>query len=122
MRVVKTPKFVKTLKFLAGVQLFDPRAILERHGRMGVNALADATPADTGDTASKWDYKITGNRKRYELIWTNSEIAGSVPLVVLLQYGHATKSGYFIQGIDFINPAIKPVIQSLKTALLQEVI
>ena len=122
MAMVKAPKFLKTLKHLFSIERFDARRILEKHGRMGVAALSAATPVDTGETASKWDYKITGNSKRYKLAWTNSEMAGSVPLVVLLQYGHATRSGYFIQGRDFINPALKPVYESLKAALMQEVI
>lgn len=121
MRVIKLPQFRKTVSYLERLNKLDPIDILHKHGRMGVLALSNATPQDTGEAASMWDYKIEGNKKRYVLTWTNSKIAGDVPLVILLQYGHATKSGYFIQGIDFINPALKPVYKSLNAALQREV-
>lgn len=121
MRVTRLPQFTKTLRFLENLKTFDPIDILHRHGRMGVLALSAATPIDTGEAASSWSYKIEGSRERYVLKWTNSKMAGDVPLVVLLQYGHATKSGYFIQGTDFINPALEPVYASLNRALQKEV-
>jgi len=115
------PKFKKTIAYLMRLNRFDARRVLEEHGRLGVALLSAATPVDTGEAASSWDYKIEGNRKRYKLIWTNSKLAGSVPLVLLLQYGHATKAGYFIPGRDFINPALKPVYISLSKAIGQEI-
>jgi hypothetical protein len=117
---VKEPKFDKTVSFLEALEKFDARPILDEFGRLGVSALSAATPVDTGETAGKWSYKIKGNRKRYKLIWTNSEVAGSAPLVLMLQYGHATKSGYFLSGRDFINPALRPIYDGLAKALLEE--
>ena len=119
---ITKPKFKKTLSFLDKLDRFDARPILERYGQLGVQALSNATPVDTGETASKWSYKIKGNRERYKLIWTNSEVTGSAPLVLMLQYGHATKSGSFLSGRDFINPALKPIYDALNKALLQEAI
>ncbi len=117
---ITKPKFAKTFSFLERLAEFDARSVLHQYGRLGVGALSAATPVDTGETASKWSYKITGNRERYKLIWTNSEVAGSAPLVLMLQYGHATKSGYFISGRDFINPALQPIYNALAKALLEE--
>lgn len=116
------PKFKKTFAFLERLNKFDPTPVLERHGQMGVAALSRATPVDTGETASKWGYKIRKKGDHYKLIWTNSEMAGTAPLVLLLQYGHATKSGYHLSGIDFINPALYPVYDSLHDELVEEAV
>lgn len=121
IRVTK-PSFKKTGKFLRKLQKFDPKSILEEYGRRGVIALANATPKDTGETAAGWDYKVEGGGDRYRIVWTNSKEAGGTPLVLLLQYGHATKSGWFISGRDFINPALKPVYDALNKRLLKEVL
>jgi hypothetical protein len=118
--MISQPNFNKTLSFLEKLDKFDARKTLDLYGRLGVGALSAATPVDTGDTANKWSYKITGNRERYKLIWTNSEVAGSAPLVLMLQYGHATKSGYFLSGRDFINPALRPIYDALNKSLLEE--
>jgi len=122
MLKVKTPKFRKTHKFLDKLENHDVRKVLEKYGQEGVAALSRATPKDTGETASKWDYKIEGNRHNYRLIWTNSEMAGRAPLVLMIQYGHATKSGGWFSGEDFINPALKQVYRDLNKALAKEVL
>ncbi len=114
------PKFAKTFSFLERLAEFDARSVLHQYGRLGVGALSAATPVLTGQTAGSWSYKITGNKERYKLIWTNSEVVGSAPLVLMLQYGHATKSGYFLSGRDFINPALRPIYDALNKALLEE--
>ena len=117
---IKEPKFNKTFSFLEALEKFDARSVLHEYGRLGVGVLSAATPVDTGETAGSWSYKITGNKERYKLIWTNSEVAGSAPLVLMLQYGHSTKSGYFVSGRDFINPALRPIYDSLNKKLLEE--
>jgi len=117
---VKEPKFSKTVSFLEALEKFDARSVLHTYGRMGVSTLSAATPVDSGDTAASWSYKITGNKELYKLIWTNNRVVGSAPLVLMLQYGHATKSGYFLTGRDFINPALNPVYDALAKALLEE--
>ena len=116
------PKFLKTLQFLNRANRFDPIDVLHQFGQAGVVALAAATPKDTGEASQGWSYKIKGNRNRYKLIWTNNVMAGRAPLVLMLQYGHNTKSGYFLSGRDFINPALKPIYDGLKVALVAEVI
>lgn len=117
---ITQPRFKKTEAFFDKLRRFDPRSTLEMFGAMGVSALAAATPVDTGETAGKWSYEVEGNKERYTITWYNSEMAGRTPLVILLQYGHATKSGWFVSGIDFINPALRPIYDALPTILLQE--
>lgn len=120
MITTKEPKFTKTFAFLEALEKFDARSVLDMYGRLGVSALSAATPVDTGETAGSWSYKIKGNREQYKLVWTNSEVAGTAPMVLMLQYGHATKSGYFLSGRDFINPALRPIYDALGKALLEE--
>lgn len=117
----KKPAFKKTLARLERLEKLDPRALLEDTGRRGVLALANATPVDTGETANSWSYTIEGSWPSYKISWSNSVMAGGVPLVVLLQYGHATKSGYFLSGRDFINPALDTVHAYFYDRLRQEV-
>lgn len=118
---VTKPKFKKTLAFLEKRSKFDAFKALDSAGKAGVRALSSATPVDSGDTARSWNYKIVGNKERYVLIWTNSEMAGRAPLALMLQYGHNTKSGYFLSGRDYINPALRPVYDDLKNKVRQEV-
>lgn len=115
------PKFVKTIKYLRRAKKLDPVDIMHRYGKRGVAALSQATPMDTGEAAYSWSYKITGDKKRYKLAWTNSVMAGSVPLVILLQYGHATKAGWFLSGRDFINPTLQPIFDDFESEIQSEV-
>lgn len=121
MRVVRKPKFPKTLAFFDRIRRGGKiESILHDYGRRGVSALSNATPVDSGDTASAWGYKVVKDDLGYVLTWTNSEMAGSVPLVILLQYGHNTKSGYWIPGRDFINPALEPIFDGIQLAIKRE--
>lgn len=95
--------------------------LLERHGSEGVNALALATPKDTGEAASSWYYEISKTVSGYKLSFSNSDMAEQVPVVVLLQYGHGTTGGTYVQGRDFINPALKPTIDKLSESIWKEV-
>lgn len=95
---------------------------LDKYGRMGVEALAAATPVDTGKTAASWSYKIIRNEQCTKLIWENSSTTpDGIPIVVLLQYGHGTGTGGYVQGRDFINPAIKPVFDLISQEVWKEV-
>ena len=121
LKFKKKPSFKKTHKYFERLKRVKVKHILEEYGKNGVRALAIATPIDTGKAAGSWSYKVEGNKERYTLTWFNSTMAGSVPLVVLLQYGHATRSGYFLSGRDFINPALKPIYDGLHARLKREV-
>ena len=121
IKVTKKPSFKSTISRLDKLDRVDVRHILHEYGKKGVQALSRATPVDTGETAQLWSYEITGNKKQYRLKWFNSATVGSVPLVIILQYGHATKSGYFINGRDFVNPALDPIYQALRNRLSKEI-
>lgn len=114
-----TGDFNKTTKFLEQAAKFNVSSILNRYGKEGVNALAAATPQDTGVTASSWNYTIkTG--KETSITWTNSNNAGGVPIVVLIQYGHGTRNGGYVSGVDFINPAIKATMERIANEAWKE--
>ena len=114
-------KFERMEKFLNGLNKSVIQAILEKYGQEGVSALSAATPKDTGFTSQSWGYKITANKDRYNLIWTNSNESEGIPIVVLIQYGHGTASGAFVEGRDFINPAIRPILDRIAEELSKEV-
>lgn len=96
---------------------------LYKYGEAGVRALSEATPIDTGKTAMSWDYEIHASNGVYEIVWTNSNLAKDVlPVAILIQYGHATKNGGFVQGIDYINPALTPIFEKLANDAWEEVI
>lgn len=105
--------FRNTDKFLKKMSKRDIFRTLERFGREGVNALAAATPSQSGVTASSWSYQIKNEKSSFSITWTNSHIVGGTPLVILLQYGHGTGTGGYVRGRDFINPALKPIFDKI---------
>lgn len=117
--------FKKTEYFLKNAQNIDSdiEKILRKYAIKGVTALSSATPKDTGLTADSWGYEIYNNRGRDEIViaWTNSNIVEGVPIAVILQYGHATGSGGYVQGVDYINPAIRPVFEDILDGAWKEV-
>lgn len=113
--------FSKALKYMNGLRGRKYRDILEKYAKEGVDVLRSNTPKDTGMTADSWDYEIVTTRKGFSINWTNSNVVGGVPVVILLQYGHATRSGSFVEGQDFINPAIRPIFERIVESLWKEV-
>lgn len=97
------------------------RSILERAGQEGVDALSRATPVDSGKTASSWSYEIRQNRSGLSIIWKNSNVVSGVPIAIILQYGHGTKNGGYVQGRDYINPALKPIFDRIAENVRREV-
>lgn len=95
--------------------------LLNEYGKQGVELLRDATPVDTGKTATGWDYEIEVNSQGISLYWVNNNVNEGVPIAILIQYGHATRSGSYVQGIDYINPALRPLFESMATKLWKEV-
>jgi len=123
IKVTKVPDFKKTFAYFEKIEKFNPRRTLEKYGALGVSALAKATPADSGATAAGWSYEVKRSGKdHWKLIWKNNQVAGDAPLILLLQYGHATKGGGFVPGRDIINPALKPIYDALHDALVEEVL
>lgn len=111
----KTTNFLK--KHKNGVDLRS----LEAYGRKGVEALKSATPVDTGLTASSWYYKIERTSTSVKLVFCNSNIQNGVPIAIILQYGHGTRNGGWVEGRDYINPAIQPVFDEIANNLWREV-
>lgn len=95
---------------------------LKKYGEQGVMALSSATPVNTGKTAMSWDYRITEKEGSVTIDWVNANIVDNVPIAVILQYGHATGTGGYVKGIDYINPAIRPIIQEIADKAWKEVI
>lgn len=94
---------------------------LDRYGREGVEALKSATPVDTGLTADSWYYKIEHKQGSTSISFHNSNIQDGVPIAIILQYGHGTGTGGWVQGRDYINPAIQPVFDELVKKAWKEV-
>ena len=94
---------------------------LERYAKEGVAALSAATPVNTGKTASSWDYEIVRTKGRVSIYWTNSNINKGVSIAVILQYGHGTNNGGYVEGIDYINPALKPIFDKIADQAWKEV-
>lgn len=94
---------------------------LDRFGREGVQALASATPRDTGLTATSWDYSIERSSNRVSITFNNTNIRNRVPIAIILQYGHGTRNGGYVQGRDYINPAIQPIFDKIAEDAWREV-
>ena len=94
---------------------------LDKYGREGVAALSSATPIDSGKTANSWNYEITNKNGSVTISFNNSNIQNGVPIAIILQYGHGTKNGGWVQGRDYINPAIQPVFDDIVDKAWREV-
>ena len=94
---------------------------LDKYGREGVAALASATPVDSGLTANSWYYKIENKNGSAKISFYNSNIQNGVPIAVIIQYGHGTKNGGWVQGVDYINPAIQPIFIKIADSAWKEV-
>ena len=94
---------------------------LDKYGRMGVEALKANTPKDTGKTADSWGYEIERTDGVAKIVWTNTNINDGVNIAVILQYGHGTGTGGYVRGIDYINPAMRPVFENIAESAWREV-
>lgn len=94
---------------------------LDRYGKMGVDALKDATPVDTGETAESWFYTIERTKNSISISWRNSNENEGAVVAILIQYGHSTGTGGYVSGTDFVNPALKPVFAEIAEDLWREV-
>lgn len=121
IRIRQHGDFSKTLKYLEKTKSTSYLKILETYGKKGVTALAAATPVDSGLTASSWGYTVTRRADGAVITFTNSNIVDGVPIAIILQYGHATRNGGWVEGRDYINPAIRPVFDELAENAWREV-
>ena len=94
---------------------------LDKYGREGVAALASATPVDTGLTASSWYYEIKRQNGVVALNFCNSNVNNGIPIAIILQYGHGTRNGGWVEGRDYINPAIQPIFDKIADEAWKEV-
>ena len=94
---------------------------LDKYGREGVAALASATPVDSGLTASSWYYEIENKNGSVKIQFNNSNIQNGVPIAIILQYGHGTRNGGWVEGRDYINPAIQPIFDEIANEAWREV-
>lgn len=113
--------FSKTMKFLERAKQAVNINNLDRYGKAGVDALSSATPVDSGLTAKSWYYKISNEKGIAKITFYNSNIQNGVPIAIILQYGHATRNGGWVQGRDYINPAIQPIFDKIADAAWKEV-
>ena len=111
----------KSLKFLKRCSNLNLDELLDRYGQEGVEALAKATPKDTGKTAASWGYTVTKGKERIAITWRNSNIVDGVPIAVILQYGHGTRNGGYVEGVDYINPAMRPIFDEIAKKAWEEV-
>lgn len=114
--------FSKLTRFLEKAKETVGRGDLDRYGREGVAALASATPIDSGLTASSWYYEIENRNGSVTISFHNSNIQNGVPIAIMIQYGHGTGTGGWVQGRDYINPAIQPIFDRIANDVWKEVI
>jgi hypothetical protein len=114
--------FKHTELFLNKALTRDYMRVLHKYGKKGVDALSAATPVDSGKTAQSWSYEIKESyRGGITLYWTNSNVVDDVSIAIILQYGHGTKNGGYVQGYDYINPALKSIFADILEELWREV-
>ena len=113
--------FSKLTHYLEKIKEIVKLGDLNKYGREGVAALASATPVDTGLTASSWRYEIQHGNDSVSITFYNDNIQNGVPIAIILQYGHGTRNGGYVQGRDYINPAIKPIFDKITEDAWKEV-
>lgn len=113
--------FSKLTKYFERVKEVVKLGNLDKYGREGVAALSSATPKDTGLTASSWYYEIENKNGSAKITFNNSNIQNGVPIAIILQYGHGTRNGGWVEGIDYINPAIRPIFEKIANDAWREV-
>ena len=114
--------FKRTEKWLKRCQKALDKCIFDKYGQRGVAALASATPVDSGTTAASWDYRIVVTSTGVSIEFLNTNINKNVNIALILQYGHGTRNGGWVEGRDYINPAIDPIFTQLVREVWKEVI
>lgn len=114
---LKTETFLKRNHDLKKLQM----SVIETFGKKGLDALKEATPVDTGQTASSWYYEIEQKKGALSLVFKNSNIVNGVNIAIILQYGHGTRNGGYVTGVDYINPTLKPIFDGIAEELWKEV-
>lgn len=113
--------FSKLTRFLERAKEAVHLGDLDKYGREGVAALASATPVDSGKTATSWYYEIENKKGQVSIRFNNSNIQNGVPIAIIIQYGHATGTGGWVEGRDYINPSIRPIFDDVANKVWREV-
>lgn len=113
--------FSKATRYMERIKEIFHFGLLDKYGRDGVAALSSATPVDSGNTANSWYYEIENKKGQVRINFLNSNINQGVPIAIILQYGHGTGTGGWVQGRDYINPAIQPVFDRILQDIRKEV-
>lgn len=121
IRISSSTNFSKTRKYLDRIYHILNRTRFDKYGEQGVAALQAATPVDSGKTSESWSYRVVKKGNRATIYWINDNVNDGCNIAIILQYGHATGWGAYVEGIDYINPALESVFKDLKEEILQEV-
>lgn len=113
--------FKRINKFLLFASKFNIKTKLDKYGMMGVEALASATPMNSGKTASSWSYEIEGDGGSASIVWTNNNMNEGIVIAVILHYGHGTGTGGYVEGRGYISPAIQPIFDQIANDAWKEV-
>jgi hypothetical protein len=99
--------------FLKKASKLDIKGVLEAGGAAGVSALAGATPAESGLAGHSWTYKVESSATSHTITWMNTDVENGFPVAIMLQYGYGTGTGGYVQGRDYINPAMRPIFDKI---------
>lgn len=121
VHITTSGSFDKTMKFLRTLGEDDIFKILDSYGQTGVDLLSSATPVETGETAGDWGYEVEHKKGRHALIFYNTHDNEGVNIAIIIQYGHGTGTGGYVEGIDYINPVIRPLFDKLSEEVWREV-
>lgn len=113
--------FKETTDFLKSIKERRQYHLLEQYAKEGVEALKEATPKRSGLTSESWGYEIKQTSNKITITWTNDNFNQGVPIALVIQYGHGLPQGGYIQGIDYINPAIQPIMERMSNEIWREV-
>ena len=121
IKIKQKGNFKKTERFFNGIVKREYLKFFNEVGEAGVQALAEATPKKTGKTAASWSYSIEETKNGFQIVWNNSNRNDGANVAILIQLGHGTGSGAYVQGVDYINPALKPVFEAFANKAWWEV-
>ena len=118
IKITQRGSFDNLEAFLNGVKDADLFSTLEQYGSLGANALSNATPVESGETAASWYYEIIQRKGYFSIRWKNRHVEDGVPIAVILQYGHGTGTGGYVEGRDYIMPAIRPIFDLIEREVI----
>ena len=121
IKITQKGDFKKSITYMEKLKEAIHLNAFDKYGREGVNALSSATPVDSGETASSWYYKIERTKNTISITFYNSNVNKGVPIAIILQYGHGTGTGGWVEGRDYINPAIQPIFDKMAEEAWKEV-